>query len=385
MSGLKLGGVEDDVVHVTRGLSTGTWSRNRGFERNGTLPGSDAVARLFDSSVIGRLLDRITGSVTTTNLWPIGGEKLLATVGNDLYRSTDRGRSWRLVHRLPDSSGPMGVLPSAVCRHQNRLYLAEYPLDDESARVVVSDDGRQWSTFVSRSDVRHFHGLFRDPYSDSLWGTTGDTDEESAIGRFVDGEFHPVGGGSQTWRAVDLAFTPESVLWGMDCSYASQIQVLRLSRDDIPSESVEPHATQPEPKVVGVVDGPVFYAETVQSDGTTWVVFSTASTAGTDSTGPETDRIGSQPARVIAASRRSGYERWHQLAAFDRSLTLGTIAPFVPTANAYAFLASTSEGELLINPFNTRLAHGKLLVRRPSSFGEEPQLSAELPRSDNGV
>jgi hypothetical protein len=378
MPALKIGGVEDGIVHATRGTAAGTWSRSRGFERTGSIPGSDVVARLFDVPFVCGVLGRITGAVTTTNLWPIGGDRLLATVGNELFCSTDRGQSWRLVHQLPGSSGPMGVLPTAVCQHANRLYLAEYPLGDEAARVIVSDDGRRWSTYVSRPDVRHFHGLFHDPYTDTLWGTTGDTNEESTIGRFVDGEYQPVGGGSQTWRAVDLAFTPESVLWGMDCSYAPRIEILRLSRDDIPPESADPFVDQPTPEAVGAVDAPVFYAETIQSDGTTWVVFSTASTTGTDSTGPGTDETGSEPIRVVAASRRSGYKRWHQLLAVERSVTLGTVIPAIPTANAYAFLATTPDGDLLINPFNPRRNHGELMIRRPSSFTESPRLSTDV-------
>lgn len=378
MSGLKLGGVEDGVVHVTRGLSTWRWSPSNGFERTGSVPGSDAVARLFDTPAVGRLLGRVTGAVTTTNLWPIGGDRLLATVGNELFFSADRGRSWRLVHRLPESSGPMGVLPTAVCEHRDCVYLAEYPLDGETARVLVSDDGRQWSTHVSDPDVRHFHGLFRDPYTGSFWGTTGDTNEESTIGRFVDGEYRPVGGGSQTWRAVGLAFTPDAVLWGMDCSYAPRIEILRLSRDDIPAESSDAVVDQPTPEPVGVVDGPVFYAEAIETDSTTWAVFSTASTTGRDSTGPETDDAGPNPTRVIAASRRSGYERWYQLLAVERSATLGTVIPAIPTANAYAFLDTTPDGDLLINPYNTRRNHGELIRRRPSSFAEAPRLSTRV-------
>ena len=375
MSNLKLGGVEEGVVHATRGLSAGTWSRRGGFEPTGSVPGSDVVARLFDIPTLGGLLGRVTGAVTTTNLWPIGGDRLLATAGGELFLSSDRGRSWRLVRELPESSGPMGVLPTAVCRHEGRVYLAEYTLGDEAARVLVSGDGRRWSTYVSRSDVRHFHGVFHDPYGGSLWGTTGDTDDESAIGRFVDGEFRPVGRGSQTWRAVDLAFTPESVLWGMDCSYASRIAILRLSRDEIPSKSADGSVEQPDPEVVGTVDAPVFYAETVQTDGTTWVAFSTASTTGTDSTGPKTGRTASRSVRVVAASRRSGYERWHQLFSAKRSTTVGSALSAVPTANAYAFLGSTLDGELLVNPFNTERNHGEILVRRPSSFGNASELS----------
>jgi len=382
MPGLKLGGVDDGIVHVTRGLSTGTWGLDRGFERIGSVPGSNVAGRVFDTPGIGSLLSRVIGSVTTTNLWPIGGDRLLATVGNKLFLSTDRGRSWRLVRQLPESSGPMGVLPTAVCRHEGRVYLAEYPLGDETARVLVTDDGQQWSTYVSRSDVRHFHGLFHDPYTGSLWGTTGDTDDESVIGRFVNGKFRPVGRGSQTWRAIDLAFTPEAVLWGMDCSYAPQIEILRLSRDDIPSESANSPIDQHSLESVGQVDGPVFYTATIQSDRTVWVVLSTASTTGTDSTSSKTDRTGTTPVRVVAASRQSGYRRWYQLITAERYRALGRTVPPIPTANAYAFLATTPDGSLLINPFNTQHNHGEVIARRASSFTEAPLLSTAVGRSE---
>ena len=359
---MKLGGSDGDRVYATVGRTVGRW-RHGAFDPRGTLPRPPATEAWMDRRSARWLLGRLTGYVTRANVWPIAGDRLLATLGGRVYLSTDDGRSWSHVHDLPDSSGPMGVLPTSVATHGGRTYLAEYPLGGEPATVLVSDDGRTWREFVSRGDVRHFHGVFSDPYSGSLWATTGDADDECAIGTLDGAGFHPVGGGSQRWRAVGLAFTPDAVVWGMDCSFASSIEILRLTRRSI-------RAGDPDPELVGVVDNPVFYVETIEDGREVWVVLSTASTTGIDAVAPD-DRPGNTGTRrvsVIAASSQTGFERWHAVADFERAVTLGERLPGLPASNAYAFLATHPECGLLVNPYNTRTRHGEVFAFDPATF-----------------
>src|SRR5699024_1552410 len=119
-----------------------------------------------------------------------------------------------------------------------------------------------------RTDIRHFHVLFTYPYTGQLWSTTGDTDEASIVGLFTDSGFEPIGSGSQRWRAVQLAFTVEAVLWGEDCPYTEDVEILRLPRERLDSE-------KPKPDVVGTTDSPVYYAETLPIGDETWVVMTT--------------------------------------------------------------------------------------------------------------
>jgi len=217
--------------------------------------------RTLNSRVMRRFLGPIVGHYTTTNVWPAGKGTLLATVGRCLFRSSDGGQSWRHVHTLPAASGPMGVLPTSFCEAAGRLYLAEYTLDDRPARILGSDDEDEtWTVRVRSDEHRHFHGVFRDPYSDRVWVTAGDSDAESAIGVLEDGTFRSVGRGSQRWRAVGLAFTAEAVLWGVDSSFSPTVEILRLPRTDIGAEI-------PEPVTVGTTDSSVFYAESLSVDG----------------------------------------------------------------------------------------------------------------------
>lgn len=370
---MKLGGADGDRVYATVGRAVGRWAHGS-FEAHGTLPKPPGAEAWMDRRPTQWLLGHLTGHVTRANVWPIAGDRLLATLGGRTFRSTDGGRSWSHVHNLPGSSGPMGVLPTSVAVHEGRTYLAEYPLDGETAAVLVSNDGRTWREFVSRDDVRHFHGVFSDPYGGSLWATTGDADDECAIGTLDDGDFRPVGGGSQRWRAVGLVFTPDAVLWGMDCSFAPSIEILRLSRRSI-------RAGDPNPEVVGVVDNPVFYAESIEDGREVWAVFSTAATTGRDVVSPD-DRRGSTGTRrvsVVAASSRTGFDRWHTIADFERAATLGGRLPGLPASNAYAFLATHPDRGLLVNPYNTRSRHGEVIAFDPTTFDSSAAVGGNRP------
>lgn len=354
---MKLGGISDGTVHCTRGYTAGVWT-DEGFVGRGSLPnpetGTDRVRfRLLNGRSTKRLLRPVVGAWTTTNLWPFDDGDALAAVGKQVFHSGDGGRTWSQTHRLPPSSGPMGVLPTSVCAHAGTRYLAEYPLAKEPARIYASTDGgRTWELLVDTTEVRHFHGVFRDPYRDELWATAGDTDEQSAIGRLRDGRFEPVGGGSQRWRAVGLAFTPTALLWGMDCSYAREVELLRLDRDGTG-----------DPVTVGTTDASVYYAETLSDGRETWVVLSTAAEAGVDSTAPPGRRRNesSDVARVLVASSQTAFEEWHELAAFERRRAVGTHVPWLPTSSAYVFMAADPGVGLVLNPYNTRTNHGELI------------------------
>lgn len=358
---MKIGSSHDGVVYGARGLAVGAWQPKAGFERLGTLPNPSVPATGKQKANFGplnrwwvkRVLSHATGWYTTTNVWPVDDHTLLATVGHCLFRSTNGGNSWQQVYELPLESGPMGTLPTSLAKHDGKVFLAEYTFGDVPARVLVSDDGgRTWSTYVERSNCRHFHGVFRDTYGDKLWATTGDTDAESAIGFFEDGDFHAVGSGSQRWRAVGLAFTPDSIIWGMDCSYADSIRVFRLDRDEVASDD-------PEPEVIHVADGTVYYTETLEVSGETWVFLSTAAGVGVDDTAPAGSRnTCSRSAQVLATSSESNYKRWYELYSFDRRRTINEYFSNLPAANGYVFIDTDPQLGLIANPFNMKNHHG---------------------------
>lgn len=376
---MRLQAVHDGTVYASDGRDVLTRDAGSAFDRTGRLPLPDGsrdkvIYGLLTSGRCRPVVDRLVGSVATVNVWPLSDSDLLATVGRQLFVSGDGGRRWEPSRRLPASSGPMGVLPSAVAHHDGRTYLGEYPLGDGvTPRVLVSRDcGRAWATHTALPDVRHVHGVQRDPYTGAIWVTTGDADAESRIGRLRDGGFQAVGGGSQAWRAVELAFGPSAVLWGMDCAYADANRIFKLPREELDTPD-------PSPVAVGRAPGSVYYSATITADGERWVVFSTAMEAGRDSTGPAAQRSASSQGVAMAASSASGFDDWHELAAFRRRRVLTDRLPGgLPRANGYVFLGADPAGGLLINPFNTDSGDGAIgqvpssrfadLVDRPADY-----------------
>lgn len=331
------------------------------FARVGTLPSPDetSLGRRLVTGKLGGIGRAVVGNVATATVHRVRATDWLATVGRHLFTSHDGGQSWHHRRSLAASSGLTGVLPTAVCCHEGTLYLGEYPLGDDVPRVLSSTDyGRTWTTTLELPGVRHVHAVQRDPFDDDVWLTTGDEDDECYVGRLdeTSGEtgFEPVGGGSQDWRAVELAFTPEAVLWGVDCGYAATNRLYRLDRTDIDSGDARP-------TVVGETRNSVYYAATIPVGREYAVAFATAAETGRDRTNPTGDTTGDAVARVHAAASQSGYSEWTLLGSFPKLTRPADYLPGVPSANAYVYLATDPESGLYLNPYNTSVANGQAL------------------------
>lgn len=352
------------------------------FETVGKLPNPYAgIGALRYSLVMSQpwksLIGWVVGAYQTTNVWPITDETMLATAGRLLFVSSDGGTSWQTSRRLPSSSGLVGVLPTGVCVHNGDIYLGEYPLDnDVTPRVLRSTDaGRTWTTALELADVRHVHSVQTDPYTDDLWITTGDTDLECRIGRFREGRFEIVGSGDQRWRAVELVFTPSSIIWGMDCVYADRNHVFRLDRDEL-------ERTNTGPESVVTVPNSVYFGASLTVNGTLWVVLSTAVESGGDSTAPDkrsTDT--SRKAMVIASTLTSEFTDWYEITNYrKRCRPVGYInyGGRLPTANAYVFIAADDDRGLFINPYNTASDHGQIINVPLETFEQVDEAHAVL-------
>lgn len=330
-------------------------------------------------------LEWVVGAYQTTNVWPITDAVLVATVGSDLFVTHDGGTQWHHTHQLPASSGIAGVLPTGLCVHEGAIYLGEYPLADEVPQILrSSDNGRTWTPILELPEVRHVHAIRSDPYTGELWVTTGDRDAECYIGQLRNGAFEPIGGGDQRWRAVDLVFTPSAIFWGMDCAYTDRNHIFRLDRADIPDEPelVQASASSSGLPLTSVasVSNSVYFGSSLTIDDTQWIVFSSAVEDGADSTAPtgthgSKNATASDTATVIGAAATSGFTEWHTLGRFRRhEQPIGRLdrRGWLPTANAYVFIAGDPDHGLLINPFNTATDHGRLITVAPEAIARRP-------------
>jgi hypothetical protein len=342
------------------------------LEAVGTVPvpvesGLDVGLRLKTTKRLKSVLEAFVGDFPTVNVWPNTEGTLVASAVRWLHVSTDGGRSWEVTYRLPESSGPMGVLPSAFCEHDGTLYVGEYPLDgDETPHVLRSrDGGRTWDTALSLPGVRHVHAIEADPYTGDLWMTTGDAGDECRIGRIRDGGFEAVGRGTQHWRAVQPVFTPTGVLWGVDSVYSDENPLFELPRSEFGCED-------PAVRRLSTVENSVYYGASLTVDGECWAVFSTAIEPGTDSTGPDDQPSTDGQASVVAASSATNYTDWVELAAYRKRTVPADLWPLrsrLPIANAYIYLAADDDG-LLLNPYNTADDDGRILRIPKSRFAE---------------
>lgn len=104
---------------------------------------------------------------------------------------------------------------------KNHLFYGEYRNNAERSPVSVwqsLDSGTTWRPAWTFNNIRHIHGVFYDPYTKSIWVTTGDADTESGIWVTYDEFVHLdlVAGGAQRFRVIQLLFTSQFIYFGSD-------------------------------------------------------------------------------------------------------------------------------------------------------------------------
>jgi len=130
------------------------------------------------------------------------------------------------------------VLHGGICEdREGWTYVGEYFQNVRRGpvriwRVAPGLDGHEVAHEFPVGDVRHVHGVFRDPYDEAaLWATVGDYVNECYLVRTRDrfASVERFGDGTQTWRAVNLYFTPDHVCWLTD-SHLEQNYACRMDR-----------------------------------------------------------------------------------------------------------------------------------------------------------
>mgnify|MGYP006273667919 CR=1 FL=1 len=144
-----------------------------------------------------------------------------------------------------------GSRPLSLCQVGDDFYYGEYLANKQRLPVHIwkwSGTEKKWQAVWQFNNVRHVHGVFYDHYTDSIWVTTGDDDQEAGIWRTRD-EFSTldkIAGGCQQFRAVQLLFTKDYVYFGSDAPEERNF-IYRMDRDVLKIEKL------------AVVSNPVYY------------------------------------------------------------------------------------------------------------------------------
>ena len=188
---------------------------------------------------------------------------VLALPDGRTFVSFDRGvgvLTGGRIHPLEGLARPCRILRSACAVRDGSLFFGEYLANSERGPMRIyrlPPDALRVEvvhTFAA-GEVRHVHGLYADPYTDSIWCLTGDRGGECRIMRSEDGcrTFSTIGAGDESWRAVSLLFTESALYYATDAEFERNV-IYRVERRSGVRD------------VLGEVDGPVYYTRSVGGD-----------------------------------------------------------------------------------------------------------------------
>ena len=122
---------------------------------------------------------------------------------------------------------PRGSRPLNLCvTPDSTVYFGEYFGNANKEQVHIyktEDSGKTWTIAYTfpKSSINHIHGIFHDTFTNRIWVTTGDIDNECMIGytddKFV--TFTPLLKGGQQYRACFLLFFEDSIVYATDSQY----------------------------------------------------------------------------------------------------------------------------------------------------------------------
>lgn len=130
------------------------------------------------------------------------------------------------VFNVERGSKPLNVcfLPSG------HVFFGEYFQNMEKQAVNIygsEDNGQTWRVVYTFLDgiINHIHGVFFDKYTNRIWVTTGDRDNECIIG-YTEDEFKTfieVFRGGQEYRTCQLFFYKDFIVFGTDSQYQQNV------------------------------------------------------------------------------------------------------------------------------------------------------------------
>ncbi len=140
------------------------------------------------------------------------------------------------------------------------IYFGEYIANTERGemrifRYAPGADALEIAHTFPANSIRHIHGIYFDPFTDSLVCLTGDDDRECCFWQSFDGfkTTSIIGEGDETWRAVSVLFDEKSFFYGMDAEYRTN-HIYKVTRENLARKSL------------GEVSGTVFYSKQIGKD-----------------------------------------------------------------------------------------------------------------------
>lgn len=192
------------------------------YDESGLYYISDKKYSLLSHLGLTRRLFR--AEVTGLYILPKGNNLVIAKKGLFLQKEGDN--CYEKVFSMQRGSKPLNIclFPSG------NIFFGEYFQNMEKVAVHIycsKDNGQTWNaayTFPEGS-INHIHGVFFDEYTNRIWVTTGDRENECIIG-YTEDEFKTfveVFRGGQEYRTCQLFFYKDFIVFGTDSQYQQNV------------------------------------------------------------------------------------------------------------------------------------------------------------------
>jgi hypothetical protein len=247
------------------------------IDRDGTRVGSAAaLGSLLERTISYFRLPRQLLRLGIHHMVPLPDGKLLVVVRKRVILLDPQTGKSQLVFRFPRGNKPAH---RGVCATDDGcVFMGEYVMNMDRSQPIElyrsTDCGRTFESIRTfpPGDVRHIHFVQWDPVERLLWMGTGDADQECRLYKSPDrgGTWRLIGGGSQLWRAVGVAFRAEALYWGTDAGSDAGTHPNYIVRFDRNTETLQ---------TLCEIQGPCHGSATLK-DGT--IVVSTGVEGGTN-------------------------------------------------------------------------------------------------------
>ena len=144
---------------------------------------------------------------------------LIGSMNRQIMRFTGEADGFRTVFQVTDGGKPKGLVQTP----QGHIFVGEYWGNPQRRPLRIwgsTDQGRHWDLVyrLPAGSAKHIHKLVWDPCRHGLWILTGDRDGECAL-LFTPDEFKSVSEiarGGQMFRSCNIFCRPEGLFYGTD-------------------------------------------------------------------------------------------------------------------------------------------------------------------------
>jgi len=193
-----------------------------------------------------RMLNRLLRIEPSSMLLLKNGSRLISAK-KGIFVAKKGSNKYLKTFALPRGNKPLNI---AIHPNTGHLYFGEYILngrftDTQRSKVYIyksENSGQSWEICYTfpQNTIRHIHGIFYDKYSDKMWITTGDRDNECLIASTSDGfkSLNILKQGKQKYRAVTLLFYKDFILYGTDTEHEAN-HIYRINRKNGEEECLQ--------------------------------------------------------------------------------------------------------------------------------------------------